>query len=103
MNYSIPFAILIMSLGVSACNRPADTTVVVPAPVPGPPGPQGAPGDQGSTGATGYTGQQGDPGYTGAQGQTGEPGATGQTGEQGKTGKLYSRYFQQGAHCWHIR
>lgn len=86
MKYSIPFAILVMALGLSACDRPADKTVVVPSAVPGPPGPQGSPGDQGNQGATGSSGSKGEPGYTGEQGETGEPGTTGRTGEQGKTG-----------------
>jgi hypothetical protein len=88
MNHSIPLTILAVTLGfgVSACDRPAATTVVVPSTVPGPPGPQGAPGEQGSTGSTGstgYTGQQGETGYTGAPGETG---AVGQTGAPGETG-----------------
>ena len=74
MKASVPFAFLIMTLGLSACNPPADTTVVLPAPVPGPAGPQGPTGDPGTQGATGYTG---------AQGETGKQGATGDQGETG--------------------
>lgn len=87
MQHSIPLAILVLALGVSACDRPAETTVVVPSTVPGPPGPQGAPGAQGDTGSTGYTGQQGEPGYTGAQGEPGSTGASGDTGATGATGR----------------
>jgi hypothetical protein len=87
MNHSIPLAILVLALGASGCDRPAETTVVVPAAVPGPPGPQGAPGEQGSTGSTGYTGAQGDTGYTGAQGDTGYTGAPGEAGATGATGR----------------
>jgi hypothetical protein len=86
MQYSIPLAVLVLALGLSACDRPAETTVVVPSAVPGPPGPQGAPGEQGDTGSTGYTGQQGEPGYTGAQGEPGSTGASGDTGATGATG-----------------
>lgn len=77
MKYSIPLAMLVLALGLSACERPAPTTLVVPAAVPGPAGPQGATGDQGSKG---YTGDTGSTGYTGAQGETGA------TGEKGRTG-----------------
>ena len=45
-------AILMATVGLAACDRPANppqpSTVVVPAPVPGPPGPAGKPGDAGS-------------------------------------------------------
>lgn len=87
MKYSTHLAILFMALGLSACDRPSDTTVVVPTAVPGPPGPQGATGEQGSQGYTGYTGRQGDAGYTGAEGAAGATGATGSTGAQVKTGE----------------
>ena len=86
MNYSIPLAVLVMALGLSACDRPAPQTVIVPAAVPGPPGPAGATGDQGANGNTGSKGNTGDAGDTGAQGATGDPGATGRTGDKGKTG-----------------
>ena len=94
MNYSIALAIVVMTLGLGACDRPA-ATVVVPAAVPGPPGPQGMTGDQGNRGAAGVTGAQGvsgdtgskgDTGYTGAQGVSGDQGATGATGQQGRPG-----------------
>jgi hypothetical protein len=87
MKYSIPLAVLVLALGLSACERPAPTTVVVPAAIPGPAGPQGETGDQGSRGTTGYTGQQGDTGSTGAQGSTGYTGAQGETGDTGETGR----------------
>lgn len=45
-------AILMATVGMAACDRPANppqpSTVVVPAPVPGPPGPPGKAGDAGS-------------------------------------------------------
>jgi len=48
-------AILMASVGLAACDRPANppqpSTVVVPAPVPGPPGPPGKPGEAGSAGS----------------------------------------------------
>ena len=81
MNYSIPIAVLVMALSLSACDRPAPVTTVVPAAVPGPPGPQGATGSQGADG------NQGNAGDTGAQGATGEQGATGNTGNTGDKGK----------------
>lgn len=92
MNYSIALAVAVMALGLAACDRPAAATIVVPAAVPGPPGPQGMTGDQGNRGAAGAqgasgdTGSKGDTGYTGAQGATGDQGATGRPGEKGKTG-----------------
>jgi hypothetical protein len=66
MKYSIHLVILFMTLGLSACDRPADKTVVVPSAVPGPPGPPGPQGAAGEQGSQGYTGN------TGAQGETGE-------------------------------
>jgi len=80
MKYSVPFAIVVLGLGLSSCEYPGSqpsTTVVVPSTVPGPAGPQGATGDTGSKGSTGYTG---------TQGATGDTGATGATGEKGKKG-----------------
>jgi hypothetical protein len=45
-------AILMATVALAACDRPANppqsSTVVVPAPVPGPPGAPGKPGDAGS-------------------------------------------------------
>jgi len=61
MKYSMTIAILVTALGLSACERGTDTTVVVPA--TGPAGPQGEPGNKGNEGATGNTG--GDTGKTG--------------------------------------
>ena len=79
MKYAMPFAVLVVTLGLSACDMPGSqpTTVVVPSSVPGP---------AGATGATGDTGSKGSPGYTGAQGAPGDTGATGATGEKGKKG-----------------
>jgi hypothetical protein len=54
-----------------------------PAPIPGPPGPQGNPGPQGPQGDPGAQGPQGD---SGAQGQTGAKGDPGQSGPQGIAG-----------------
>ena len=74
MNRSIPFfVVLAAALGLGACERPTDTTVIVPSAVPGPPGPQGETGNQGNTG---FTGEQGDTGRTGTQGETGDTGDT---------------------------
>lgn len=70
MKYSMTIAILVAALGLSACERGTDTTVVVPA--TGPAGPQGEPGDKGSEGATGNTGAQGETGQTGDTGKTGD-------------------------------
>ena len=67
MKFSIPMAILVVALGLGACE------VNVPGTAQGPPGPQGATGNTGSKGATGYTG---DTGATGNQGDTGETGDT---------------------------
>ena len=89
MNYATPLATLVVVLGLSACNRPPETTVVVPSTVPGPAGPQGATGytgQQGANGGQGNQGNQGNSGDTGAQGATGDPGAAGRPGDKGKTG-----------------
>ncbi len=77
MKYSMPFAIAVLALGLSACERPSDTTVLIPTAVPGPAGATGA------TGATGYTGAQGNTGNTGYTGATGDTGATGEKGKKG--------------------
>lgn len=79
MKYSMTIAILVTALGLSACERGTDTTVVVPA--TGPAGPQGEPGNKGNEGATGNTGAQGETGNTGAQGEAGQTGDTGKTGD----------------------
>lgn len=52
----------------------------LPAPVPGPQGPQGIPGPTGPKGDTGNTGPQG---TTGAAGPTGLTGPTGPAGAKG--------------------
>jgi hypothetical protein len=70
MKYSMTIAILVTALGLSACERGTDTTVVVPA--TGPAGPQGEPGNKGNEGATGNTGAQGETGQTGDTGKTGD-------------------------------
>jgi hypothetical protein len=83
MKYSMLFPVVVVALGLSACERAVVVTpapVVTNVPVPGPAGPAGA---TGSTGSTGYTGAQGSTGSTGATGSTGDTGAT---GERGKTG-----------------
>ena len=59
MKNLMPSALLVLALGVSACN------VTTPA-VSGPPGPAGAQGKQGNTGSTGAVGDQGNTGSTGA-------------------------------------
>ena len=67
-------AAVLISLGLTACERPGPTVVTTPAPATPPtvvavrgPGPAGAPG------------------ATGAQGEKGTAGTTGATGEPGKT------------------
>lgn len=72
MKYSMIIAILVAALGLSACERGTDTTVVVPATGQGPAGPQGEPGNKGNDGATGNTGAQGETGQTGDTGKTGD-------------------------------
>lgn len=82
---------------VGACQQAA----TVPAPTPGPSGPEGKQGPkgetgaQGPTGATGASGAQGPagpagnaglPGVTGAAGATGETGSQGPAGPQGEVG-----------------
>ena len=61
MNSSTLFAALLMTVSLAACDKP--TTVNVPSPtvgVPGPAGPQGNPGSTGSDGQRGDTGKTGD-------------------------------------------
>ena len=60
MNYPIVFSALLLSVTLSACDKP---TVVMPAtvvtvPVPGPAGATGATGATGSSGASGVPGQK---------------------------------------------
>jgi len=73
MKYSIVFTAVLMSLALSACDRPTVVTpaAVVTVPVPGPAGPTGATGSTGATGYTGATGSTGSTGYTGATGSAG--------------------------------
>jgi hypothetical protein len=80
MKYPMSLAIAALALGLGACQPPSDTTVLIPAPVQGPPGATGA---TGATGSTGYTGSQGATGSTGATGYTGATGETGATGKKG--------------------
>lgn len=79
MNYSIVLSAALVTLGLSACDRPAAvvTPQVVTVPVPGPAGPTGATGSMGSTGSVGSTGATGSTGTTGDTGMTGQRGATG--------------------------
>jgi hypothetical protein len=88
MKYSIIFSAVLMSVALSACDRPTIVTppAAVNVPVPGPAGATGATGATGSTGNTGATGSTGNMGSTGDTGATGSTGNTGATGQQGKTG-----------------
>ena len=61
MNISTLFAALLVTTSLAACDKP--TTVNVPPPTvgaPGPAGPQGTPGSTGSDGMKGDTGKTGD-------------------------------------------
>ena len=61
MNTSTLFAALLVTASLAACDKP--TTVNVPPPtvgVPGPAGPQGSTGSEGLKGDTGDTGKPGD-------------------------------------------
>ena len=71
MKYSkLTLVAVLLAIGLSACDRRTETTVVQPVPVPtqpptvvaGPPGPQGP---AGPTGATGMPGAEGEPGKPG--------------------------------------
>ena len=88
MKYIFIFSAVLMSVALSACDRPTvvTTPAVVNVPVPGPAGATGATGATGYTGATGATGNTGSAGGTGATGATGDTGDTGATGQRGKTG-----------------
>jgi hypothetical protein len=72
--------LIALSIGLTACDRPATVVTVPAAPVIVP---TGVPGPAGPQGDTGKTGQQGS---TGSTGSTGDAGATGDTGATGKTG-----------------
>ena len=65
--------LMFLAIFVSGCNTSA-------APLPGPPGQQGAQGQSGQQGVQGQTGQQG---YQGDQGQSGQQGHRGDQGQQG--------------------
>ena len=72
-------AALLLALGLSACERKSETTVVAPNPNPtvvATPGPAGPPGAPGASGAPGEPGKPGEPGATGAPGEPGKPGNT---------------------------
>lgn len=65
MKYSkLTLAAILLAIGLSACERKTETTVVQPVPVPatppavvaGPPGPQGPAGSPGPTGEPGKSG-----------------------------------------------
>lgn len=60
MNYSTLLAALLVTASLAACDKP--TTVNVPPPTVGVPGPAGP---QGNTGSTGSEGLKGDTGKTG--------------------------------------
>ena len=60
MNHSTLFAALLVTASLAACDKP--TTVNVPPPTVGVPGPAGP---QGNTGSTGSDGMKGDTGKTG--------------------------------------
>jgi hypothetical protein len=60
MNHSTIVAALLVTASLAACDKP--TTVNVPPPTVGAPGPAGP---QGSTGSTGSEGLKGDTGKTG--------------------------------------
>ena len=60
MNPSTLFAALLVTASLAACDKP--TTVNVPSPTVGVPGPAGP---QGNTGSTGSDGLKGDTGKTG--------------------------------------
>lgn len=70
MKPSIMIIMLLAALSLTACDKPAPSTVVNV-----PPAPAGAPGPAGPAGATGEEGNPGAKGNTGSQGETGEPGA----------------------------
>lgn len=71
MKQSLAAAAVLISLGLTACDRPAPTVVTTPAPATPPtvvtvpvPGPAGAPGEKGAAGAPGTAGPAGEPGKT---------------------------------------
>jgi hypothetical protein len=60
MNRSTLILVLLGTLALAACDRPAVVNVpATPVAVPGPAGPQGATGTTGTTGAQGNEGSQG--------------------------------------------
>ncbi len=60
MKNSVLFAALLLSLGLSACEKPTVVNVPPPAaPVAGPAGPAGPSGVAGPQGASGAVGEQG--------------------------------------------
>jgi hypothetical protein len=70
-NSRVALIAILLAAGLSACERPTDTTTVVqPVPVPanppvvvaGPPGPQGPAGAPGAPGTPGPAGEPGEPG-----------------------------------------
>ena len=63
MNHSTLFAALVVTASLAACDKP--TTVNVPPPTVGVPGPAGPQGNTGSTGSTGSEGMKGDTGKPG--------------------------------------
>ena len=71
MKYSkLILVAVLLAIGLSACDRKTETTVVQPVPVPtqpptvvaGPPGPQGPSGAPGAPGTPGPEGEPGKPG-----------------------------------------
>ena len=66
MKHTLLALSLLLTLGISACDRPAVVAVPsTPVVVPGPAGPSGATGATGATGGQGSMGSQGVPGAEG--------------------------------------
>ncbi len=74
MNHSTLFAALVVTASLAACDKP--TTVNVPPPTVGVPGPAGPQGNTGSTGSTGSEGMKGDTGKPGDAGAVVVPAAS---------------------------
>ena len=87
MKYSIPSAMLIVALGLSACTGPAGPQGSKGDPgVAGPQGLVGPKGEAGTEGPVGPLGPKGDSGVAGPQGPKGDTGPVGPAGPKGDAG-----------------
>ena len=78
--FAVSAAVVLIALGLGACEKKETTVVPAPAPGSASPGPSGPPGAPGPKGEPGAPGSPGTPGPEGMKGEPGSPGAPGAPG-----------------------